>query len=48
MVALNDMRLVKELKMPDDEIVSISEVFSGSVYIATSKATIYKLNTHTF
>ena len=47
-VALSDMRLVKEVKMPDDEIVSISDVFSGSVFVSTSMATIYKLNTHTF
>ena len=34
--------------MPDDEIISISEVFSGSVFVATNKAAIYKLSTHTF
>ena len=46
-IELKEMRLLKEVKLQDDEITSMSEFSHGEAFIATSHAVIYRLNAET-
>lgn len=48
LIELEQMRLLKEVKLQDDEIVSISEFAKGEAFVATSRAVIYRLDSDTF
>jgi hypothetical protein len=47
LLELEEMRLLKEAKLQDDEITSITEFHNGDAYIATNRAVIYRLNAET-
>ena len=38
------MKLFKEIRLEDEEVVSFSEFSKGHAYIATNKAVIYDFN----
>lgn len=38
------MKLIKEIRLEDEEVVSFSEFSKGHAYIATNKAVIYDFN----
>ena len=41
------MKLIKEIRLEDEEVVSFSEFSKGHAYIATNKAVIYDFNAKT-
>ena len=47
LIEVKEMKLIKEIRLQDEEIISISEFDKTGAYIATNKAVIYRFNTNT-